>query len=136
MQNIMQIKKVLDSFDYLVREYHKCEHPGKAEELRNRFGSAKADLLKAYDSDASRRFESLDPVLHKLFNQHFISLVLSVGELQEIHDRNIRSKHVDTDTFHDLRLTKIHPILLQIDQRLLAMNATLNGMSLVVKRNP
>ena len=132
----MQIKEVLDSFDYLVKKYHKCEHPDKAEEFRNDLSSAKTNLLKAYNSDVSRRFESLDPVLHKLFNQHFSSLVLSVGALQEVHDRNIRSKHIDPDTFHELRLTKIHPILLQIDQRLLAMNATLNGISIVAKRNP
>lgn len=136
MQNILNVKEVLDSFSVLVKEYIQCEDHEKAELLKGKIGSARTALLKAYAPSVSARFEDLDSKLHGLFRQHLSSLMLSVGELQEIHDTNVRSMQIDTDTFHSLRLTKIHPILMEIDQRLLAMNATLQGMSLVAKRKP
>jgi hypothetical protein len=136
MQNIARIKEVLDSISDITSEYVCCQDPESAESVRKDIGSVKTNLLKTYNKCVSERFAMLDPILHSLFNEHFSSLVLSIGDLQQVHDTQVRTKHIDTNTFHNLRITKIQPILRQIDQRLLAMNVTLQGLSVVAKRNP
>lgn len=136
MQNIVRIKEVLDSIGSFTSEYRSCKNADHADALRKGIGSAKKQLLDTYTSDISERFDNLDSRLHALFKDNFNSLVLAIGDLQQVHDTSIRVQHVDSDTLHNLLLTHVHPIIRQIDQRLLAMNATLQGLSVVAKRNP
>jgi len=136
MQNIVRIKEVLDSISSLTSEYKECKDSDHAEKLQKHIGSAKKQLLDTYTPEVSERFDDLDAKLHTLLKEHFSSLVLSIGDLQQAHETKVRSQHVDPNILHSLLLTHIHPILRQIDQRLLAMNVTLQGLSVVAKRNP
>ncbi len=136
MQNIMKIKEVLDSISSLTSEYKECQDSDHAENLRKSMSSAKKQLLDTYTPEVSERFANLDAKLHSLLKEHFNSLVLAIGDLQQLHDTKVRSQHIDPNIFHNLLITHIHPILQQIDQRLLAMNVTLQGISVVAKRNP
>lgn len=136
MHNIARIKEVLDSLGSLSSDLRYCLHPDDAENLRITLGSVKRQLLDSYDNSVSQRFASLNPKLHSLFNENFSSLILSVSDLQQVHDSRIRAQHVDPNVFRNLLLTHIHPILKQIDQRLLAMHSTLAGLRHIARRNP
>jgi len=136
MQNIARIKKVLDSIGSITSEYKDCKNINHAETLQKSIASAKMQLLNAYTPEVSERFDFLDAKLHSLLKEHFNYLVLAVGDLQQMHETKVRAQHVDTDILHNLHITHIHPILRQIDQRLLAMNVTLQGLSVAAKRNP
>lgn len=136
MQNIARIKEVLDSLDSITREYLQCSSPEHSELLRKNISSAKRQLLDAYNPEVSARFDNLDAMLHSLLKMHFNSLVLSIGDLHQVHETRIRGRSIDADTFHNLILTHIHPIIPQIDQRLLAMHAALQGLGVAAKRNP
>ena len=144
MQNIVKIKEVLDSINSITSEYRQCQNLDHAEQLNKNMvsvkkqllniTSAKKQLLDIYTPEVSKRFSNLDPKLHSLLQGHFTSLVLAIGDLQQVHDTKVR--HVDPNVLHNLLLTHIHPIIKQIDSRLLAMHATLQGISVVAKRNP
>ena len=112
MQNIVKIKEVLDSINSITSEYRQCQNLDHAEQLNKNMVSVKKQLLDIYTPEVSKRFSNLDPKLHSLLQGHFTSLVLAIGDLQQVHD------------------TK------EIDSRLLAMHATLQGISVVAKRNP
>ena len=134
MQNIVKIKEVLDSINSITSEYRQCQNLDHAEQLNKNMVSVKKQLLDIYTPEVSKRFSNLDPKLHSLLQGHFTSLVLAIGDLQQVHDTKVR--HVDPNVLHNLLLTHIHPIIKQIDSRLLAMHATLQGISVVAKRNP
>ena len=134
MQNIVKIKEVLDSINSITSEYRQCQNLDHAEQLNKNMVSVKKQLLDIYTPEVSKRFSNLDPKLHSLLQGHFTSLVLAIGDLQQVHDTKVR--HVDPNITHNLILTHIHPIIKQIDSRLLAMHATLQGISVVAKRNP
>ncbi|MBW2986016.1 hypothetical protein KY333_01465 [Candidatus Woesearchaeota archaeon] len=136
MQHIAKIKEILTDLGSVSKDFKYCLHPDDAEALRVKLSSAKTNLLKLYDKKASIRFDSLDPALHNLFKQNFSSLVLAVGALQEVHDSKVRAQHIDPNTFHNLLLQHIHPILTKIDHRLLAMHTTLTGFHVIARRNP
>lgn len=136
MHNIASIKEVLDSISSVTSEYKGCQDKTHAEQLQKSINSAKKQLLDAYTPEVSERFDFLDARLHSLLKEHFSSLVLSIGDLQQAHETKVRPQHVDPDTLHNLILTHIHPIIRQIDHRLLAMNVTLQGLSVAAKRNP
>ncbi len=136
MQHIAKIKEVLTGLGSVSKDFKYCLHPDDAEILRVKLSSAKTDLLNLYDKNASIRFDSLDPALHNLFKENFTFLVLAVGELQELHDSKVRAQHIDPNTFHNLLLQYIHPILTKIDHRLLAMHTTLKGFHSLARRNP
>ena len=136
MQNIVKIKKVLDSISSLTSEYKQCSNLDHAGQLNKNITSAKKQLLDTYTPEVSKRFSNLDAKLHSLLKEHFTSLVLAIGDLQQVHTTKINAQHVDPNVLHNLLLTHIHPIIKQIDSRLLAMHATLQGISVVAKRNP
>ncbi|MBW3001833.1 hypothetical protein KY338_01570 [Candidatus Woesearchaeota archaeon] len=136
MQNIVRIKEVLDSISSFTSEYKECKDKPHAEQLQKSITSAKKQLLDAYTPEVSDRFDFLDAKLHSLLKEHFNSLVLAIGDLQQAHETKVRSQHVDPNITHNLILTHIHPIIQQIDHRLLAMNVTLQGLSVAAKRNP
>ena len=136
MQNIVKIKEVLDSISSLTSEYKQCQNIDHAGQLNKNMTSAKKQLLDTYTPEVSERFSNLDPKLHSLLKNHFTSLVLAIGDLQQLHTTKMSAQHIDPNVIHNLLLTHIHPILRQIDSRLLAMHATLQGMSVVAKRNP
>ncbi|MBD3303711.1 hypothetical protein GF343_01075 [Candidatus Woesearchaeota archaeon] len=136
MQNIARIKEVLDSISSITSEYKDCQDKTHAEQLQKSINSVKKELLDTYTPEVSERFDFLDARLHSLLKEHFNYLVLAIGDLQQAHETKIRAQHIDPDTFHNLLLTHVHPIIRQVDHRLLAMNVTLQGLSVTAKRNP
>jgi len=136
MQNIVKIKEVLTDLSSASRDLKYCLHPDDAEIIRKDLSKIKKNLLNTYNPEVSKRFESLDSRLHSLFKENFNSVVLSIGDLQQTHDTKVRGQHIDPNVFRNLLLNHIHPILQQIDHRLLAMNTTLKGFHVLARRNP
>ena|GEM_PF-5522914 len=126
MHNIIRIKEVLSSLSALRADYMQCED---LEKLSKELGSVKANLLKTYDNKVSERFASLDPKLHVLFRQHFSSLILSIGDLQKMHDQ-----HRIEPVYNFL--TQSHPLLNKLNQQIQAIHAALQGLGIAAKRNP